>query len=68
MSLMRTLGRLGGKLGSNKELISGMMEGMDARALAEAINENAGFMGKVVANLDPKAIADSMDEGLVFAG
>lgn len=68
MSLMRTLGKLGGKLGSNKELISGMFEGIDPRAVAEAINENAGFMGKLMANLDPKAIADSMGEGLVFAG
>ena len=65
---MRTLGRLSGKLGSNKELISGMFEGMDPRAVAEAINENAGFMGKVMVNLDPKAIADSMGEGLEFAG
>lgn len=68
MSLMKTLGRLGGRLGSNKELISGVMEGMDPRAVAEAINENAGFMGKMVAYLDPKAIADSMGEGLEFAG
>jgi hypothetical protein len=68
LSLMRTLGRLSGKLGSNKELISGMFEGMDPRAVAEAVNENAAFMGKVMANLDPKAIADSMGEGLAFAG
>jgi hypothetical protein len=65
---MRTLGRLTGRLGGNKELISGMFEGMDPRAVAEAINENAGFMGKVMASLDPKAIADSMNEGLEFAG
>lgn len=68
LSLFRTLGRIGGKLGSNKELIAGMMEGMDPRTIAEAVNENAGFMGKIIANLDPKAIADSMDEGLAFAG
>lgn len=68
MSLMRTLGKLSGRLGSNKELISGMIEGMDPRAVAEAINENADFMGKIMANLDPKAIADSMNEGLAFAG
>jgi hypothetical protein len=65
---MRTLGKLGGKLGSNKELIAGMMEGMDARAVAQAINENAGFMTAVMSNLDPKAIADSMNDGLEFVG
>ncbi|HEY5531034.1 MAG TPA: hypothetical protein VIK22_03420 [Candidatus Anoxymicrobiaceae bacterium] len=68
MSLMRTLGKLGGKMGSNKELISGVMEGMDPRALAEAINENADMMGKVVTYLDAKVMADSMSEGLAFAG
>lgn len=68
MSLMRTLGRLGGRMGSNKELIAGVMEGMDPRAVAEAINENAAFMGRIIANLDAKAIADSMGEGLEFAG
>jgi hypothetical protein len=63
---MRSLGRLGGKMGSNKELIAGVMEGMDPRAVADAINENAGFMVQV--NLDAKAIADSMNESLVFMG
>lgn len=57
-----------GKMGSNKELIAGVMEGMDPRAIAEAINENAGFMTAVMSNLDPKAIADSMNEGLEFVG
>lgn len=68
MGLMRSLGRLSGKLSSNKELIAGVMEGMDARAIAEAINENAGFMGQIMANLDPKAIADSMNESMAFMG
>lgn len=68
MSLMRALGRFSGKMGSNREFISGVMEGMDPRAVAEAINENADFMGKVMSNLDPKAIADSMTEGMEFAG
>lgn len=68
MSFMRSIGRFSGKMGSNKELIAGMMEGLDPRAIAEAINENAGFMGQVMAHLDPKAIADSMTEGLEFAG
>ncbi len=68
MSLMRSLGRLSGKMGSNKELIAGMMEGLDARAIADAINENAGFMTEVMSHLDPKAIADSMNDGLGFMG
>lgn len=55
-------------MGSNKELIAGMMEGMDPRSIAEAINENAGFMAKVMSNLDAKAIADSMTESLDFMG
>jgi hypothetical protein len=62
------MGRLTGKLGSNKELIAGVMEGMDPKAVAEAINENAGFMTAVMSNLDPKAIADSMGDGLEFVG
>jgi hypothetical protein len=65
---MRSIGRFSGKMGSNKELIAGLMEGMDPRAIAEAINENAGFMTQVMSNLDPKAIADSMNEGLEFVG
>jgi hypothetical protein len=68
VSLMRSMGRLTGKLGSNKELIAGVMEGMDPKAVAEAINENAGFMTAVMSNLDPKAIADSMGDGLEFVG
>ena len=68
LSLMRTIGRIGARLGSNKEFISGVMEGMDAQAVAAAINENAHFMGEVMKHLDPKAIADSMNEGLAFAG
>ena len=68
MSLMRSLGRLGGKMGSNKELIAGVMEGMDPRSIAEAINENAGFMVQMMSYLDAKAIADSMNESLVFMG
>jgi len=65
---MRSLGRLGGKLGSNKELIAGVMEGMDPRAIAEAVNENAGFMVQVAAHLDAKAIAESMNESMAFMG
>ena len=65
---MRSLGRLGGKLGSNKELIAGVMEGMDPRAIAEAVNENASFMVQVAAHLDAKAIAESMNESMAFMG
>lgn len=68
MSVMRSLGRISGKMGSNKEFISGMMEGMDPRAVAQAINENAGMIGKITSNLDPKAMADSMNEGMSFMG
>jgi len=64
---MRSIGRLSGRLSSNKELMAGMMEGMDPRAIAEAINENADFMGKVTGFLDPKAIADSMNGTMSFA-
>lgn len=65
---MRSIGKFGGKLSSNKELISGVMEGMDPCSVAEAISENAGFMGAVVANLDAKAIADSMGDSIAFVG
>ena len=65
---MRSLGRLSGKMGSNKELIAGVMEGLDPRAIAEVINENAGFMTAIMSNLDPKAIVDSMNDGLEFVG
>jgi hypothetical protein len=65
---MRSIGRMSGKMGSNKELIAGMMEGLDPKAIAEAINDNAGFMTAIMSNLDPKAIADSMNDGLDFVG
>ena len=68
MSFMRSLGRLFGKMGSNKEYISGMIEGIDPRVVAEAINENAGMMSDVAKHLDAKAIADSMNESIAFMG
>jgi len=68
VSLMRSVGRFAGKMGSNKEMIAGVMEGMDPRSVAQAINENAGFMAAIMSNLDPKAIADSMNDGLEFMG
>jgi len=66
MSVMRSLGRFSGKMGSNKEFISGAMEGMDPRSVAEAINENADFMTGIMKNLDPKAIADAVGESASF--
>lgn len=68
LSFMRTIGRIGARLASNKEFISGIMEGMDPQAIASAINENAHMMGQVVKYLDPKAVAESMNEGIAFAG
>lgn len=55
-------------MGSNRELISGIMEGTDPKAIADAINENADFMGKIMEHLDAKAIADAMNEGMTFMG
>ncbi|MDD5748103.1 MAG: hypothetical protein PHP64_03475 [Actinomycetota bacterium] len=68
MTFMKSVGRLGGKLGSNKDFVSGIIEGMDPKAVAGAINENADFLGEVMKHLDPKAIAEAMSEGLSFAG
>lgn len=68
MSLMRSLGRLSGRMSSNKEFISGVMEGLDPRVLAESINENAGLMAQVTQYLDAKVIADSMNESMCFMG
>ncbi len=68
MSLMRTMGRLSGKMSSNSEFISGVMEGMDPSAVARAVNENAGFMGEMIKHLDAKAIAESMNESISFMG
>lgn len=68
MSVMRSLGRLSGKMGSNGEFMAGVMEGLDPRAVAKAVNENADFMGKVMKHLDAKAIADSMTDSLEFVG
>ncbi|MBK5092282.1 MAG: hypothetical protein JJE48_02050 [Actinobacteria bacterium] len=68
MSFLRTLGSYMAKMGSNKELMTGLMEGLDPRVVAEAINENAGIMGNIMANLDPKAIADSMNESMQVMG
>jgi hypothetical protein len=66
MSVMRSFGRFSGKMGSNKEFISGMMEGMDPRSVAEAVNENSDFMTGIMKNLDPKAIADAVGESASF--
>lgn len=66
MSVMRSLGKFSGKMGSNKEFISGVMEGMDPRTVADAVNENADFMSGLMKNLDPKAMADMVGESASF--
>lgn len=68
MSLMRSIGRLSGKMSSNREFMSGVMEGLDPRVVAEVINESAGMMAQVSKYLDAKAIADSMNESMGFMG
>lgn len=68
MSLMRSVGRFSGRMGSNKEFMAGVMEGLDPRVLAEVINESAGTMAQVAKHLDAKVIADSMNESLGFMG
>jgi hypothetical protein len=66
MSVMRSLGKFSGKMGSNKEFISGVMEGMDPRTVADAVNENTEFMSGLMKNLDPKAMADMVGESASF--
>lgn len=66
MSVMRSLGKFSGKMGSSKEFMSGVMEGMDPRTVAAAVNENIAFMSGLIKNLDPKAMADAMGEGAEF--
>lgn len=68
MSLMRSIGRLSGRISSNKEFMSGVMEGIDPRVLAQVINESAGTMAQVTRYLDAKVIADSMSESMAFMG
>jgi hypothetical protein len=64
---MRVMGRMSGKMSGNKHFLAGFIDGLDPEAVAEAINENDGFMGNVMAHLDPGAIAGSMTEGLQLA-
>ncbi len=66
MSVMRSVGRLSGKMGSNKEFISGVMEGIDPLAVAEAVNENTEFMSGLMKGLDPKAMAGAIEESASF--
>jgi hypothetical protein len=68
LSFLRTLGSYMAKMGSNRELMAGVMEGLDPRVVAEAVNENAGMMVEIMKYLDPKAIADSMNESMQFMG
>lgn len=68
MSLMRSIGRLSGRISSNKEFMSGVMEGIDPRVLAQVINESAGTMAQVTRYLDAKVIADSISDSTAFMG
>ena len=43
---MRSIGRLGARVGGNTELIEGVMEGIDPALIAEIINQNTGNSGK----------------------
>lgn len=66
MSFMRSIGKFSGRMGSNKEFMAGVMEGLDPRVIAEVINESSGMMAQVAKYLDAKAIADSMNESIGF--
>jgi hypothetical protein len=52
MSLKRSLGRFGARVGGNQELIEGVLEGIDPALFAQIINSNTAFMSEVVSNIE----------------
>lgn len=62
MSLSRSIGRLGAKVGGNTELIEGVLEGIDPALVAEIVNRNKKFMLEVVSNIDVPGLLSSIDK------
>ena len=62
MSLKRSIGRLGARVGGNQELIEGVLDGIDPALLAEIINGNTAFMVEVVSNIDVPVLLRSLDK------
>ncbi|MHB8893923.1 MAG: hypothetical protein ACYC99_01935 [Candidatus Geothermincolia bacterium] len=61
MSIMRKLGRAGGKVGSNREFVSGLLEEVDPDTISDVINENPELVGRVVGGIDPVVLLASLD-------
>ena len=59
---MRSVGRLGARVGGNTELIEGVMEGIDPALIAEIINQNTGFLMGVMSNVDLATLLRSIDQ------
>uniref|UniRef100_A0A7C4PKW7 Uncharacterized protein n=1 Tax=Anaerolinea thermolimosa TaxID=229919 RepID=A0A7C4PKW7_9CHLR len=64
--MFETIGAFSGKMASKPGLISGAMSTMDAKVVADAVNQNAAFMSQLVGNLDPKALATVINRNPEF--
>jgi hypothetical protein len=64
--LFEKIGALVGKLANLDGLISGMLSTLDARIVANAVNKNGEFMGRMIGNLDPKTLGEALNSNPRF--
>ncbi len=72
LPLKKPLGTLMGKMGNQKRMLSGLVSGMDPKAVAQAINENPGFLAGLIEELsdpeDLEATAQAINQNPDFLG
>ncbi len=62
MSLLSTMGAKIGKLLMREDLLTGIMRGMDPKAMARVVNANAGLIGELIGSIDPAVIAGVINQ------
>ncbi len=62
MSLLSTLGAKISKLLMREDLLTGILKGVDPKAMARVINANAGLIGDLIGSIDPAAIAGVINQ------
>ncbi len=62
MSLLSTLGAKMGKLLMREDLLTGILKGMDPKAMGRVVNANAGLIGELIGSIDPAVIAGVINQ------
>ncbi len=62
MSLLSTVGAKIGKLLMREDLLTGILKGVDPKAMARVVNANAGLIGELIGSIDPAVIAGVINQ------